>query len=304
MWFTAVVAMAISAHAAQPDNAKAELIAFLRSKLPTTGSVEVVYSIDAPRVFGRIAAGFDVESSACYKVNNKYASGRDPSGRGYTGEPVEGGLRAADEARALTDSMLDGVMTLPRLVGILKYPDAIRMASPRPEGGYIVVMGYRAGRRGLRPEHRVPAAQDREIQEQYVIDSEGRIIETKEVDSSAPPVRYIYHADSPAGFPILAECGSGDNRFKLESFKFHPASDPSLFEMKRVERVMVAAAVNPPDPSPVLPTADSPRSTHVPREMQSVAKRGETISRWRWPMVGTGAVLLVVAFIAWRRARV
>lgn len=271
----AVIVMTLASTPAFAQDLAPELLKFLREKLPTTGSIEAVYFSTAPYTHGRIAAGFDVQSGACYKLNNHLASGRDAAGKLFSGTPVKDGLSPNTEAQ-LTDHMVDGIFTIARLVGILKYPEAIRSVKPRDDGGYIVVMGYRAGLRGLAPDAQVLPAHDREFAERYVIDADARIIETQEVDPPAPAVKYVYSPDSPPGFPVLAEFGSGEGHFALDSFKHHPASDPAVFDMKSVEQTGIDHKIMRPPPAPIIPSHDSPkRHTSTPPSgmWQSPVKR-------------------------------
>lgn len=271
----------------QPDPLKAEALERLRSSLPASGAVHAFYT--ATKGFGEVLIGLDLASGAWYFISGASVMGRDTQGQTFAGIPRRGSVEPAELPAHGADCSLDPFLPAAMARDLVARPELIQRVDPLPHDGLRITITSRFVRPRMPRETAPPPPATQWID----IDAAGQITAIAyEADQvGADDRRFQYNEAGPVGFRLVIQPPGYPVR--LASFSYSSDADPAAFSLPRVESLAADSVVNV--------TEQMARSTS-----QARPPPGPTppLARFRWPLLATGVVVLLVGVLAlWRRTR-
>ncbi len=288
----------------QPEYRSATQASFLEwaeEVLPDQGSIIVEMQSMAIRhgvqsVY-RTVCGFDAKTGAWFVVTPAESGGRTSSRTGYSGGNASGSTKANDESWSMPVIGVADRLPVAFLSFLTEQPERIQSVTRTATDGWIV--GYRQVRPVGFPG---PTAF-------LEFDQEGLARRWWQDDADdSREKNFVYSEESPDGFPVPAD--SGDLlRLIPERISFYPDGRPDLFEMDRVEDLtretyLRVETTRQAQRSGYSRSADGEWVRDTSTSRQESRYGGRATQRWRWPLLGVGFLLFLVAGVeVWRRRR-
>lgn len=271
--------------------------------LPTRGAVEVVYEpepVEGRPSVGRTIAGFDAGSGAWYFMNGETVVGVDARGMKYGGKPRYGAVRELGPAAVGADEIVERFFPFLFVRDVLTRPVVIRSIERRAEGGFRISAEFPGGRRRTLTEFDISGGVDASPELAWAeIDGQGLVL--SRWSGSASPAdanRIEYDERSTHDFPVAHALPSG--RWRLVSCDYYADTPPSMFDRARIEERAVKESLRLASERIQI---SLPASEPAPGD--DPARRGawNPLARYRFPLVATGLIALVIASYAWWKRR-
>jgi len=268
-----------------------EFLAWCGANVPRAGSVIVTYGGGAGT--SQVLVGLDAGTRAWFFATDRACAGRTASGRVFRGPP--GDVRSGVEA-GMRGTPIGVAEYIPAgyLYHFMEAPDTIRELHAESDGGWTVA-------------YQAVAAKDRPLAE-IRFDEAGRVVRSWLRDETDRRERAVtYESDGKGSvFALATGMGAQGDRVVVDV-----QSDPSgagvpAFEVAGVESAARGIAIE-------VQTASAAKRLGYERDKEGGWElRGDPpstddyqdqgISRWRWPVLGAGGLLVVIGGIElWRR---
>ena len=269
---------------------KSEFLAWCEANVPRVGSVVVTYGRGAGT--SQVSVGLDAGSRAWFYATDRAWAGRTASGQVFRGQP---GDVKSGEATGMRGTPIGVAEYIPAgyLYHFMEAPNTIRELRAESDGGWTVA-------------YQAVAAEDRPLAE-IRFDKTGRVVRSWLRDETDRRERAVtYEADGKgSAFALATGVGAQGDCVVLDVRGDPSGAGAPAFEIAKVESAARGIAIE-------VQTANAAKQLGYERDEDggwelrgdppSTGYQGQGISRWRWPVLGAGGLLVVMGGIEiWRR---
>ncbi|MFG0241396.1 MAG: hypothetical protein ACF8R9_01285 [Phycisphaerales bacterium JB054] len=269
---------------------KSEFLAWCEANAPEDGSVVVTYARGDG--VSQVSVGLDAASRAWFYATERACAGRTASGRVFRGPPGE--VRSGAEA-GIRGTPIGVAEYIPAgyLFHFMEAPDTIRELHAESDGGWTVA-------------YQAVAAADRPLAE-IRFDQAGRVVRSWLRDETDRRERAVTYESDRKGsvFALATGVGARGDRDVLDVQSDTSGAGVQAFEVARVEAAARGISID-------IQTTRAAKQLGYERDAYggwvlrgdplSADYQGQGIARWRWPVLGAGALLVVIGgFELWRR---
>lgn len=272
----------------------------LESVLPRTGSFIAVYEPVKAKAYGRTTIGFDAATGAWFRAGwagDSAATGRDPQGFGFVTAARKDSGRPHEP---WPPSPLPAATYFPSatLYYLAAHAEAIRSVQHGLDGNWVISWELPAGSAKMFPTQVLVVSADGLLSKRWQEDPNDRREESFE-----------FAPDSPSGFPILASRAAPSpaaprGGTALAHIEFFSKGNPGLFSQESVAEICY-------DNSVIVQMKERAQAAGLSGDNDPASSQGSPVvsftgrqwSRLRWPLVFSGAILVVLAMIEMYRRR-